>query len=273
MSIRRQKPAFTLHLEQDLIHTYIGVEPEPADLSQVEVWIKRADGAVLPYECSQPTPCCGQRRDRCNTGGCGCGHKNARWLLRYPAFDYQDGRVGFRWDCNLHNLPPGRYKAEIRFCGRVCAQFEIVSPRCYDVAGGGAVENLLYQGDCPAAEGARDDVGDVFVGWYNYKTETTATIEPLDVLMEVDLPPAAAVWNKKPFPELEITDGVVTEVAKVLFVNGPVIGLGRTDKNRFVTGACVRFAWTPNNLDAAGYDNPNLIGYDDLWDCGTTEGV
>ena len=41
MTLRRQKPNFTLLLEQGVIHTYIGVEPEPANLCDVEVWIRR----------------------------------------------------------------------------------------------------------------------------------------------------------------------------------------------------------------------------------------
>lgn len=273
MTLRRQKPNFTLLLEQGVIHTYIGVEPEPANLCDVEVWIRRADGAALPYECTQPTPCCGQKRTRCDTGGCGCGHKNSRWLLRYPAYDYVDGRVGFRWDCNLHNLPPGRYRAEVRFCGCVCAQFEIVSPHCYEVAGGGNVETLLYEGDCGPADGARSDVDPVFIGWYNYKTETTAALEPLDVLLEVDYSIKEEHWDDRPLPELVVSDGVITEHMKVLFVSGTIIGVGRTEQNRFLPGACVRFLWTDANLEAAGYDNPNFIGYDDLFDCGTTEDV
>lgn len=270
MTIRREKLSPLIHLEPNLLHTYIPMWPEPDCLANIEVWIKRANGESLPFSCDQDTPCCGKPRKKdCwgSTKSCGCSCKDNRWLLRYPAYDYQDGSVGFRWDNNIHQLPPGRYVAEIRDCGKVCHLFGIVSPGCRQI--GGLAENQLWTGECGDADGDREGVEPVFGPWYNYKTTLTQALEPNDVLLRVKRAPNKEAWTA-PFPELVVSDGVNESEAKVLFVNGTTIGVGREDSHKFLAGACVRFMWTPNNLADAGYDNPNFIGYEDLYDCGSS---
>lgn len=268
MSIRRERLAPRIEIEPGLIHSYIPMQPEPENLCDVEVWIKRLDGKDLRFECVQETPCCGRPRKDCTTRGCGCGRNRGRWLLRYPAFDYRDGHVGFRWDCNIHNLPGGRYRAEIRVCGRPCHSFELEAPCCPQF--GGTAENQIYQGECGPADGAHEGTSNVFRYWLNYKTTTVEPFDTLDQILRVALAPVQGAWDG-PFPELVVSDGVNEERMQVTWVNNKSIGVKASGDIRFMTGACVRFMWTPNNLEAAGWKNPKFIEYGDLYDCGDTE--
>ncbi|MFV0512498.1 MAG: hypothetical protein ACK5MY_02510 [Jhaorihella sp.] len=268
MTIRRQRRTPVIHIVPDLIHTYIGIVPTPTVCDGVEIWIKRADGAALEFECTQPTPCCGQKRNRCDTGGCGCGSRQARYLLRYPAYDVKGEKVGFRWDDNLHALPPGRYTAEVRMCDRVCHEFEFISPDCREVGGEGTVENLLYQGGgCPLPDGQRDDTGGTFTLWHNYAGKLIMPTRESSMTLEVDPPPFKETRDLEVQPQLILTDGVIEEVVDVRYVNGHVVGVERGGENAWPVGTCIRFAWTPDNLERAGYDNPNLISYGDLFEC------
>lgn len=266
MSLRRARHTPLVQIVPDLLHLYIPMEPALADdeVCNIELWIKRADGTTLPFSCDKPAPCCGAKR--CNTGRCGCGRRDARWLLRYPAHDYQDGHIGFRFDTNLHRLPAGLYTAEIRDCGKACHRFEIEAPCCRQF--GGSAETRLYHGECGDPDGFRDDVDPVFAAWYNYKTTTSRPIGPDDTLLRVALPTRPEAWEA-PFPELVVSDGVAEEAMQVTFANGTTLGVKRTERNRFFEGACVRFVWTDANLEAAGYKNPNLIGCEDIFCCGT----
>lgn len=268
MTIRRERLGPSIEIEKDLLHSYIHMLPEPQCPTDVEVWIKRLDGADLQFSCVQDTPCCGQPRKSCSTRGCGCGRNRGRWLLRYPGYDYRDDRIGFRWDCNLHQLPAGRYLAEVRVCGKPCHHFEMVSHCCPEF--GGEAESQFYAGDCGPADGARDDVDGTFDAWLNYKTELREPLARTDIIMRVKAAPPQAAWDGT-LPELVVYDGVNEVRLQVKWVNGSSIGVENPKGIPFVAGACVRFMWTPNNLAAAGYKNPNFIGYEDLYDCGDTE--
>lgn len=118
MSMREHKAGPKIAVTPTLAHTYIPFSPQPPDLTEVDVHIKRADGSVL-----------GETGPRC-----------APWLLRYLAHDYDRGYIGFRWDPELHALEPGLYIAEIQVDCVPCHRFTLAVPYCPQI--GGAAKNL-----------------------------------------------------------------------------------------------------------------------------------
>lgn len=99
----------------DLAHSYIPLQPEPLALSAVTVEIFPRQDRRVDEEDINPrnVRCAGPRRDP---------------LLTYPAHDWANGYIGFRWDTALHALPPGRYEAIIYVRQTPVHVFEIIVP-------------------------------------------------------------------------------------------------------------------------------------------------
>lgn len=123
-TLRAQRFLPIVHVTCETAHTYIPMTPEPKDLTEVDVHIKRMDGTELGE----------------NDGAC-C----APWLLRYPAHDYRRGSIGFRWDGELHKLPPGQYIAEIQIDCVPCHRFTLLvtKPRFGGTSTGLSVRDVI----------------------------------------------------------------------------------------------------------------------------------
>lgn len=270
MMSRRQDKHLLIQVIPNLLQISLPMDPEPGDLCQIELWLRRARSDNLPFICDRPAPCCGA--PRINTARCACGQPDSRWLLRYPASDYGDGNIVFRLDANLHRLPPGEYLAEVRDCGKAIYQFEVEVPSARSVGAAGA-EIALFTGDgtCPDAGVARDDADNTFSSWFGYQsTLHGAMSRATTVIAVVDMPAAPADGDQ--LPELVVSDGVSEERVTVTWVNRQFLGIARgLTPVAFAPGACIRFAWTPNNLEASGYKNPNFIECSDIWCCGTMD--
>lgn len=270
MTGHRPDKSLLIELVPGLLQVSLPVDPEPGDLDALELWIKRADNDTLPFVCDRPAPCCGGPRR--NTGRCGCWGRNSRWLLRYPAFNYQDGKLQFRLDNNVHHLPAGSYTAEVRDCGKACYQFELYVPGCRAIGAAEATGDVYtLDGECPDAGTVRDDVDDTFKAWLNFRSVTLGELAPDGVYIQLESEPNPAPAEGSTLPELVITDGVAEEWLQLKWVNGTFMGVIRASTNRFLAGSCVRFDWTPNNLEASGYKNPNFIECEDVWCCGTMD--
>lgn len=100
MTARRGACRRIIEVTPDLAHTYFPLPHRPTDIAEYEVWIRRA-GARCKDPCKPGLP----------------------WLLRYPAHDDVENFLGFRWDNELHELPPALYYAELRCGDTVCDRF------------------------------------------------------------------------------------------------------------------------------------------------------
>ena len=59
MTLRREATNLVVEITSDLAHTYIPMQPAPADLTLIDVQIKRADGSELGSTnsaCCKPLP-------------------------------------------------------------------------------------------------------------------------------------------------------------------------------------------------------------------------
>ena len=109
-TIRLQALRPVVEITPRLAHTYIPMV-EPDDLSKVTVEIRRL-GETCEHEDVTP------RNVRHHA------HRHEP-LLTYPAHDWKNGHIGFRWDTALHALPFGRYEATILVGCEVVHRYEM----------------------------------------------------------------------------------------------------------------------------------------------------